>query len=128
MTNVRTLCVRYRDLKYGDDFIFPAKRLPNAEDPPKVLKPEDLANRGANFTPRFGFGERKDRAQLDQAGHRMINHHSQKRDPGAYAGQFFLVFQATQAQPSTFYFCCCCVVVVFPVSVKLLLLYYFAVL
>ena len=92
MTNVRTLCVRYRDLKYGEDFIFPAKRLPNAVDPPKVLKPEDLANKGANFTPRFGFGERKDRAQLDQAGHRMINHHSQKRDPGAYAGQFFLVF------------------------------------
>ena len=86
MTNVRTLCVRYRDLKYGEDFIFPAKRLPNAVDPPKVLKPEDLANKGANFTPRFGFGERRDKAQLDQAGHRMLNHHSQKRDPGAYAG------------------------------------------
>ena len=61
------------------------KRLPNAVDPPAVLRPQDLVERSSNFTPRHGFGERKDRAQLDGAGHRMINHHS--RNPGAYAGE-----------------------------------------
>jgi len=81
--NVRTLCVKYRDPTYDEDFIFPAKRLPNAVDPPAVLRPQDLVERSSNFTPRHGFGERKDRAQLDGAGHRMINHHS--RNPGAYA-------------------------------------------
>ena len=96
VTNVRTLCVKYRDPKYDDDFIFPAKRLKGASDPPNVLRPQDLEDRGgrggrggfrggANFTPRFGFVERKDRAHLDTAGHRMLNHHSQ-RNQGAYAG------------------------------------------
>ena len=79
--------MKYRDPKYEEDFIFPAKRLPNAVDPPAVLKPHDLErNASSNFTPRFGFGERKDRARLDGAGHRMVNHHSQQRDRGAYAG------------------------------------------
>ena len=74
---VRTLCVRYRDPGYPEDFIFPARRLPGAVDPPNVLRPEDLIERGgANYTPRFGFGPRHDRARLDQAGHRMINHHN----------------------------------------------------
>ena len=71
--------MRYRDPKYQEDFIFPAKRLEGAVDPPDVLKPEDLRNtRGSNFTPRFGFGERRDRAQLDQSGHRMLNHYNNR--------------------------------------------------
>ena len=71
------------------------KRLPNAVDPPAVLRPQDLVERSSNFTPRHGFGERKDRAQLDGAGHRMINHHS--RNPGAYAGE--LIFDRELALP-----------------------------
>ena len=85
VNNVRAISVRFRDPKYADDFLFPAKRLPGAEDPPKVLKPEDLARQGANFTPRFGFGERNNRANLGQAGHRMVNHYSDRRNQGAYA-------------------------------------------
>ena len=71
------------------------KRLPNAVDPPAVLRPQDLVERSSNFTPRHGFGERKDRAQLDGAGHRMINHHS--RNPGAYAGE--LIFDREHDLP-----------------------------
>ena len=78
------------------------KRLPNAVDPPAVLRPQDLVERSSNFTPRHGFGERKDRAQLDGAGHRMINHHS--RNPGAYAGE--LIFDRELALP-VLYVCFC---------------------
>ena len=80
VSNVRTLCVRYRDLKYPESFIFPAKRLENAVDPPNVLRPQDLVS--ANYAPRFGFGQRQDRAQLDVGGHRMLNHHH-RRGQGA---------------------------------------------
>lgn len=43
------VCVRFRDPKYAAGFVFPARKLKCAKDPPKVLKPEDLtpeANRG----------------------------------------------------------------------------------
>ena len=83
---VRTLCVRYRDTAYPEDFIYPAKRLPGAVDPPNVLRPEDLLDRGANYTPRHGFGPRQDRAHLGQSGHRMLNHyHNSRNNQGAYA-------------------------------------------
>ena len=82
---VRTLCVRYRDPGYPQDFIFPAKRLPGAVDPPNVLRPEDLLDRGANYQPRHGFGQRRDRAQLDQAGHRMLNHYHNRNNQGGAA-------------------------------------------
>ena len=72
----RTLCVRYRDPAYGPDFIFPAVRLPGAESPPNVLKPQDLDPRqNREWRPRMGFGERRDRGNLGQAGHRMLGHH-----------------------------------------------------
>lgn len=35
-------CVRFRDPKYRRGYKFPAKKLKNATDPPRVLKPEDL--------------------------------------------------------------------------------------
>ena len=71
------VCVRYRDPKYAPDFVFPAERLQGAVDPPTVLKPQDLDNRSSNhYQPRFGFrGQRSDRANLGQAGHRMLGHH-----------------------------------------------------
>ena len=68
--------MRYRDPAYGPDFIFPAVRLPGAESPPNVLKPQDLDPRqNREWRPRMGFGERRDRGNLGQAGHRMLGHH-----------------------------------------------------
>ena len=68
--------MRYRDPAYGPDFIFPAERLPGAESPPNVLKPQDLDPRqNREWRPRMGFGERRDQGNLGQAGHRMLGHH-----------------------------------------------------
>lgn len=86
ITNIRTVCVRYRDPKYDENFVFSAKRLDGAVDPPAVLKPGDFDHRGnarggggANYTPRsFGFGQRTDQASLDGAGHRMLNHYTNR--------------------------------------------------
>ena len=85
LENLRTIVVRYRDPKYDENFIFPAKRLDGATDPPAVLKPGDFDHRGnarggggANYTPRFGFGQRRDQASLDGAGHRMLNHYTNR--------------------------------------------------
>uniref|UniRef100_A0A182QMX3 5'-3' exoribonuclease n=1 Tax=Anopheles farauti TaxID=69004 RepID=A0A182QMX3_9DIPT len=61
----RVLTVRFQDPKFADDFVFPARLLENAKEQPKVL--------GANDGPVIGFGPRTDRAQLGDAGHRMLN-------------------------------------------------------
>lgn len=42
ITNNTVCCVKYRDPKYAVGFIFPAKKLKGAVDPPRVLKPFDL--------------------------------------------------------------------------------------
>lgn len=34
--------VRFRDPKYTKGFVFPAKKLKGAKEPPRVLKPTDL--------------------------------------------------------------------------------------
>ncbi|XP_052865741.1 5'-3' exoribonuclease 2 homolog [Anopheles cruzii] len=65
ITDNRVLTVRFLDPKFADDFIFPARKLDNATDQPKVL--------GAKEGPVIGFGPRVDRAQLGAAGHRMVN-------------------------------------------------------
>uniref|UniRef100_A0A182J174 5'-3' exoribonuclease n=1 Tax=Anopheles atroparvus TaxID=41427 RepID=A0A182J174_ANOAO len=59
------LTVSFLDPKFADDFIFPARKLENAKEQPKVL--------GAGEGPVIGFGPRVDRAQLGGAGHRMVN-------------------------------------------------------
>ena len=46
--NNKVLCVRFRDQKFGSDFVFPSTRLPGAKDPPNVLRPEDLRTNNAN--------------------------------------------------------------------------------
>ncbi|CAB4060921.1 XRN2 [Lepeophtheirus salmonis] len=78
----KAICVRYRDPEYDEGYIFPAKRLKNAKDPPCILKPEDLNPRNnREWRPNFGFrGGRgrgrggENQASLDSAGHRMLNH------------------------------------------------------
>lgn len=53
ITDNNVLSVRWRDPKYADSFIFPAVKLPNAVEPPKVLKQgEDEGNR--NYRPVIG--------------------------------------------------------------------------
>ncbi|XP_053657823.1 5'-3' exoribonuclease 2 homolog [Anopheles marshallii] len=65
VTENQVLSVRFQDPKFANDFVFPARKLSNATDQPKVL--------GASEGPVIGFGQRTDRAQLDQSGHRMLN-------------------------------------------------------
>lgn len=69
--------IRYRDPKYSDTYIFPAKRLKGVKEPPRVLKPQDFEqmNRGGDnqqWRPRIGFGPQKQVASLGNPGHRMI--------------------------------------------------------
>uniref|UniRef100_A0A182LV51 5'-3' exoribonuclease n=1 Tax=Anopheles culicifacies TaxID=139723 RepID=A0A182LV51_9DIPT len=65
VTENQVLTVRYQDPKFAADFVFPASKLANAKDQPKVL--------GAADGPVIGFGQRTDQAHLGQAGHRMLN-------------------------------------------------------
>lgn len=49
-------CVRFRDPKYRKGFKFVAKKLKNAKDPPRVLKPEDLtAQQNRNWRTQIGM-------------------------------------------------------------------------
>ncbi|XP_030379907.1 5'-3' exoribonuclease 2 homolog isoform X2 [Scaptodrosophila lebanonensis] len=66
--NNKIVTLRFRDPKYDDDFTFPAKRLPNAEDPPQVLPIENHKNRG----PMIGFNVSLPRSYLPQEAHRMV--------------------------------------------------------
>ncbi|KAK0093039.1 hypothetical protein PV326_014447 [Microctonus aethiopoides] len=82
-------CVRYRDPKFTDNFIFAAKRLRGVKEPLRVLKPQDFEqmNRGTNnhWTPQVGFAPRKQIASVGDAGHRMLGHHANSnRNQGNY--------------------------------------------
>lgn len=74
----KVITVCYRDPKYPDGFIFEAKRLPGAIDPPNVLAPE---NRASNYRPQIGFNRNFPQASLGNAGHRMVNHYSGGNKP-----------------------------------------------
>ncbi|XP_031786380.1 5'-3' exoribonuclease 2 homolog [Nasonia vitripennis] len=91
--NNRIICVRFRDPKYGSDFIFPAKRLKGAEEPPRVLKPQDFEqmNRGGGgnnqWRPQTSFAPSNKVGSLGDAGHRMLGHHmnnQNNRQQGIY--------------------------------------------
>ncbi|GLH01529.1 5'-3' exoribonuclease, partial [Gryllus bimaculatus] len=67
--------ISFRDPKYPDSYVFPAKRLPGAKEPPKVLKPGDLnAQESRNWRPQLGMAPATQRASLGDAGHRMLGH------------------------------------------------------
>ncbi|KAH8279944.1 hypothetical protein KR054_011745 [Drosophila jambulina] len=59
----------FRDPEYDDDYIFEAKRLPNAVDPPQVLPSEQ----GQKHRPVIGFNSHSNRAYVPDSGHRMLN-------------------------------------------------------
>lgn len=69
----KVITISFRDPKYADGFIFEAKRLPGAIEPPNVLAPE---HRPSNYRPQIGFNRNFPQASLGEAGHRFINHHS----------------------------------------------------
>lgn len=71
--NNTVVTVSFRDPKYPDSFIFEAKRLPGAIDPPNILAPE---NRPSNYRPQIGFNPNFPQASLGDSGHRMVKHHS----------------------------------------------------
>ncbi|XP_017151796.1 5'-3' exoribonuclease 2 homolog [Drosophila miranda] len=56
------------DPEYDDDYIFEAKRLPDAVDPPQVLPSE-----GRKTGPVIGFNSHQTRAYVAPGGHRMLN-------------------------------------------------------
>ncbi|XP_078593313.1 5'-3' exoribonuclease 2-like isoform X1 [Branchiostoma floridae x Branchiostoma japonicum] len=85
--NNQTLGVLYKDPSYAEDYIFPAKVLPNAKMPDRVLKPGDFerhqqqANRGrgrgrgGGYRPQLGFTRDSGHgARLSDSGHRMLQH------------------------------------------------------
>lgn len=56
LTHNIVCCVRYRDPKYARGFIFPARRLKGAKEPPRVLKPSDLApEQNRNWRAQIGM-------------------------------------------------------------------------
>lgn len=85
LTHNIVCCVRYRDPKYARGFIFPARRLKGAKEPPRVLKPSDLApEQNRNWRAQIGMAPATQRANLDVSGHRMLGHHVPKPQ-GTYA-------------------------------------------
>lgn len=68
--------VKYRYPQYPKGFIFPAKKLDGAIDPPTVLKPSDLnPQQNRQWRAQTGMVPATQRAYLDRPGHRMVNHH-----------------------------------------------------
>lgn len=78
--------VRYRDPKYGDDYIYPAVRLPGANEPPRVLKPGEQDGDVRNWKQHIGMGPRRYQGSLNEAGHRMLGHHVPRGGRGSSAG------------------------------------------
>ena len=102
---VNAFCLEFFDPQYEKNFVFPAKRLPNAKQPERVLKPEDFQNnryqnrnnnnyqnnRGFNqnnnhqsnnnqyYRPVIGFTRNNQQASvMTNAGRRMVEHHSRQ--------------------------------------------------
>ncbi|XP_068140814.1 5'-3' exoribonuclease 2 homolog [Drosophila tropicalis] len=82
ITDNQIVTTTFNDPQYDDDYIFPAKRLPKAVDPPQVLSSQDHHNKTG---PVIGFNSHLQRAYVPQGGHRMINN-SMQRNQGGYGG------------------------------------------
>lgn len=70
ITDNGVITVVFRDHSYEEGFIFPARRLPNAIDPPNVLAP---SNKGQDYRPTIGFTKDLPKAYVSQSGHRLLN-------------------------------------------------------
>nr|XP_033339263.1 5'-3' exoribonuclease 2 homolog [Megalopta genalis] len=78
--NNKIYCIRFKDPQYSSNFIFPAKRLKDAREPPKVLKPVDFERMKRSndkvFKPQIGFTPATQTASLTDAGRRMLGHYT----------------------------------------------------
>ncbi|PNF18929.1 hypothetical protein B7P43_G15788, partial [Cryptotermes secundus] len=99
LTKNNVYCVRFRDPKYDDTFIFPAVRLKGAREPPRVLKPQDLSpSQNRRWRPQIGMAPATQRASLGDAGHRMLGHHTNVRaGAGIYSSVPPVINQGLQA-------------------------------
>lgn len=89
LTDNLAVCVRFRDPCYPQGFIFPAKKLPGAKEPPRVLKPGDLSpESNKNWRPQIGMVPATQRATLGEAGHRMVDHYSRSQDQQQSQGRY----------------------------------------
>ena len=79
ITENRVITVRYRDPKYAEGFIFPAKKLTEAIEPPKVLK-QGVDQGKPNYRPVIGFNQNRTQfASVGDAGARTLNHYTSNR-------------------------------------------------
>jgi 5'-3' exoribonuclease 2 len=75
----KVITVRFKDPKYAKGFTFPARVLPNATEPPKVLK-QGVDEGNPHYRPVIGFNQNRSQfANLGQSGHRMVNHYTSNR-------------------------------------------------
>ncbi|XP_032671869.1 5'-3' exoribonuclease 2 homolog [Odontomachus brunneus] len=83
--NNKVYCVKFKDPKYSSSHIFPACKLKGAKEPPRVLKPQDfdLMNRDNRhqWKPQIGFTRSTQSVSLAQAGHRMLERHTNHNRP-----------------------------------------------
>ncbi|XP_011881333.1 PREDICTED: 5'-3' exoribonuclease 2 homolog [Vollenhovia emeryi] len=77
--NNKVYCIKFKDPKYGSNHIFLARKLKGAQEPSRVLKPQDFDamnhKNGGQWKPQIGFTRSTQSATLGQAGHRMLDHH-----------------------------------------------------
>lgn len=83
ITNNQIVTTLFKDPEYDEDFIFEAKRLPKAVDPPKVLPPDE----GHKHGPVIGFNSHLTRAYVPDSGHRMLNAGMRNHGGGGGYGQ-----------------------------------------
>ncbi|KAF0307470.1 5'-3' exoribonuclease 2 [Amphibalanus amphitrite] len=83
--NNQVATCRYKDPQFPEGFVFPAKKLPGAISPPRVLKPQDLdAAAKQRWRPQIGMARSNTVASLGAAGHRMVGfHHHRSRSDGS---------------------------------------------
>lgn len=82
------MTVSYRDPKYPENFIFPARKLENAIDPPKILK-QGVDQGNPFYRPKIGFNNNRSQfASVGDAGHRTVNHYTSNRYQGGN-GKFY---------------------------------------
>lgn len=88
-TENKVITVRYRDPKYAEGFIFPARKLDNASEPPKVLK-QTVDQGRPNYRPVIGFNHNRSQfASVGDAGARTVNHYTSNRYFDAGNGKFY---------------------------------------
>lgn len=88
-TESHVVTVRYRDPKYQEGFIFPARKLETAIDPPKLLK-QGADQGNPHYRPKIGFNNNRSQfASVGDAGHRTVNHHTSNRNFNQGNGKFY---------------------------------------